>query len=588
MEKGEKKKKKKPPAWLGPKDLPRSRLSNFLEAGLTKFIDDIYADPTLLEPYTGSSRTYVSDNFVKPPGDESGGGGDDQAGEDSTAAEGSDNEDGSGSNGGEENGRGERTVSDTEVAVGAAAMEDGAGDEGIKSRRSRGECQRRGGGGRSGEEAAAAGDAKAEAQEMAQGEAEETTSRASARMRERALVAPPESPTSPDEVSSSSSSSLPSKKSSKKSKGGKGGGASFSGDQGNATFSNYFELEPDEKPELTIRVVCDSEKNLTVNDAFLKRYQSNSGLLPAGFPSELPYRSKCIVLFQKVHGVDVIIFVMFVYECGDDCPEPNRNRAYISYLDSVNYFRPKRMRTAVYHEILVLYLDFIRCRGFRSAHIWACPPLKGDDYVLFCHPEDQKIPREERLCQWYMDMLDKAEARGVVSKVSNIVDEFMEPVGKKLVTDIPFFEGDYWAGEIEAIIEDVCKDEKVPWKPPAPTVPTGGLIGRKMATMSTAAAPARSMRSKQAADKDSSGGKSAVRCQESVRSSFCPSSSRLCSPLLLELPGGGPRDGALAGDLRPHEKILPRRLPRAAAEHTRAVVGRREQQQQQQQQQRWW
>ena len=35
--------------------------------------------------------------------------------------------------------------------------------------------------------------------------------------------------------------------------------------------------------------------------------------MPA-FASELPYRSKCIVLFQKAHGVDIIIFVMFVYE----------------------------------------------------------------------------------------------------------------------------------------------------------------------------------------------------------------------------------------------------------------------------------
>lgn len=84
---------------------------------------------------------------------------------------------------------------------------------------------------------------------------------------------------------------------------------------------------------------------------------------------------------------------------GDDSPEPNRNRVYISYLDSVNYFAPRRLRTALYHEVLMSYLSFVRLRGFRSAHIWACPPLKGDDYVLFCHPEDQKIPREDRLCQ---------------------------------------------------------------------------------------------------------------------------------------------------------------------------------------------
>ena len=43
---------------------------------------------------------------------------------------------------------------------------------------------------------------------------------------------------------------------------------------------------------------------------------------------------------------------MFVYEYGDDCPEPNRRRVYISYLDSVNYLTPKFTRTRVYHELM--------------------------------------------------------------------------------------------------------------------------------------------------------------------------------------------------------------------------------------------
>src|SRR6056297_2207842 len=71
---------------------------------------------------------------------------------------------------------------------------------------------------------------------------------------------------------------------------------------------------------------------------------------------------------------------------------PLQRRVYISYLDSVHYFRPRDMRTQIYHEILTAYLDYVRQRGFHTAHIWACPPFKGDDYVLHCHPQVRPLP----------------------------------------------------------------------------------------------------------------------------------------------------------------------------------------------------
>ena len=181
-----------------------------------------------------------------------------------------------------------------------------------------------------------------------------------------------------------------------------------------------------------------------------------------GYPSEFPLRSKCIALFQKIHGVDTLLFALYVYEYGDECPTPNRRSVYISYLDSVRYFEPKCYRTTAYHSIMVEYLRCVKKRGFHSAYIWSCPPVGGDDYVFYCHPKHQLVPREDMLRSWYHKMLDQAKAQGIVIRTSTLYDDFFtndigdpDNVQIREPTCLPYFEGDYIPGEIEIIIQQL-------------------------------------------------------------------------------------------------------------------------------------
>ena len=215
-------------------------------------------------------------------------------------------------------------------------------------------------------------------------------------------------------------------------------------------------LEAVEKcPTLSLRLVSAYEKMHVVRDGVQGRYKHKN------YPTEFPCRTKCLVLFQKIDGQDVILFGMYVYEYGHKCPNPNQRRVYISYLDSVHYFRPKQYRTVVYHEIIISYLEYVKARGFHTAHIWACPPLKGDDYILYVHPQDQKTPKDDKLRKWYQDLLAVCTDRGIVTEMSDIFAEYLADHSLD-ATVLPYFEGDYWVNEAEVIIKDLRVDDGEP------------------------------------------------------------------------------------------------------------------------------
>ncbi|GAX27058.1 hypothetical protein FisN_9Lh380 [Fistulifera solaris] len=219
---------------------------------------------------------------------------------------------------------------------------------------------------------------------------------------------------------------------------------------------------PNAEKTVTVRVISDCARAFTVPDVIRKHFcmPTTQGMPP----QRVHYRSKAIVLFQKIDGLDVCIFCMYVQEYdGQDeyedasSPVDTKKRVYIAYIDSVEHFQPRACRTKVYQELLVSYLASARKRGYDTAHIWACPPSRGNSFVFWNHPASQRTPTRERLVAWYHDALSRAVECGVVTDIQSLYEsEFqgrLEPLegtdavlGSKMECP-PLLDGDFWVEE---------------------------------------------------------------------------------------------------------------------------------------------
>ncbi|MEQ2170871.1 hypothetical protein GOODEAATRI_004755 [Goodea atripinnis] len=209
-----------------------------------------------------------------------------------------------------------------------------------------------------------------------------------------------------------------------------------------------------ESGEVTVRVVHVSDKVVDVKPGMKSRFVDNGEMAKS-----FPYRMKALFAFEDIDGADVCFFGMHVQEYGSDCPQPNQRRVYISYLDSVHFFKPRHLRTVVYHEILLGYLEYVKRLGYTTGHIWACPPSEGDDYIFHCHPLDQKIPKPKRLQEWYKKMLDKAVAERIIHDYKDI---FKQATEDRLTSakELPYFEGDFWPNVLEESIKELEQEEE--------------------------------------------------------------------------------------------------------------------------------
>ena len=165
-----------------------------------------------------------------------------------------------------------------------------------------------------------------------------------------------------------------------------------------------------------------------------------------------------------MEGRDVFLFAMYVQEYDADCPPPNTNRTYISYVDSVGYLasKPQGQRTAVYHALLHGYLQFAASCGFEHAHIWVAPPTAGVEYIFHGRPADPRPPMAvEVLRGWYERMLRGAEEKGIVRSWSTLEEHTS---GLTSMRDFPLFDGDFFPDRLP----DVIEKGKQPPPPPPP------------------------------------------------------------------------------------------------------------------------
>lgn len=186
--------------------------------------------------------------------------------------------------------------------------------------------------------------------------------------------------------------------------------------------------EPEAADAIVLRLVS-SRQDVSKTNRHVREGFSASKSPAGGYAAEYPFKSKAMFLFQRLDGIDVLLFVMYVQEYGAECPPPNTRQVYISYLDSVQYFRPRRLRTSVYHTLIVSYLEYVRRRGFVGAHIWACPPIRSGSYIFCTRPIEQQVPTGQRLRAWYQQMLLVARDRGTCVGQTTMYDKYFEGMG---------------------------------------------------------------------------------------------------------------------------------------------------------------
>ena len=214
--------------------------------------------------------------------------------------------------------------------------------------------------------------------------------------------------------------------------------------------------------------------------------------------NDFPYRARAMFAFEEQDGVDVCFFGMHVQvsvninnevkqtindsisrnmEASVPSPTPGESMwpiltqsislsqdilelQFIMKYCWVCQFKLNSILSSTLNNLFPGYLDYMKKLGYTMAHIWACPPSEGDDYIFHSHPPDQKIPKPKRLQEWYKKMLDKGIIERIVLDYKDIYKQALED-NIQSPAELPYFEGDFWPNVMEENIRELEQEEEV-------------------------------------------------------------------------------------------------------------------------------
>jgi len=204
---------------------------------------------------------------------------------------------------------------------------------------------------------------------------------------------------------------------------------------------------------IVVRLVSNVSTNFNTKSV-IARYHNKS------FGSEITYNNCVIFVFLKLSdGTEICFFGIYFQLYGNSkCPEPNKNSAYLSYIDSVKLCIVKE-RTKIYQLILLGLFNYLKMKNFRRVFIWSCPPKRDVDYIFHEKPSDMKMPTKARLADWYKNLLKLAVDEHIAESFEGI-NSYAEKMNWDDINNIPYFDSDLWPIRLEEAITTAEKNTK--------------------------------------------------------------------------------------------------------------------------------